>query len=135
MSLTGLTSLRQEKGRNQENGVGEALPRVATQFCLSLSPSRAGLEGSLNLEVSDTFIPHDTPLLPASLASSRFPSRPRGHGPFHTLRPAARLPSFTHESHSASAASRRDRATGSPPWDTCRPGQQTKWPRSPEHPP
>lgn len=132
--LTGLTSLRQ-KSRNRENRVGEALPRMATQICLSLSPSMVGLEASLSLKVSDTFIPHNTPLMPASLPFSWFHSRPRGHGAFHTLRPATQLLSVTHESHSVRAASRRNRATGSPPWDTRGPGQETKWPQSPEDPP
>lgn len=72
-----------------------------------------GLEVSLNLEVSGTFILLNTTLVPASLSFSWFHFRPWGHSPFRTLSPATHLLSYTHESHSVRAASRGKRATGS----------------------
>lgn len=120
--LTVLTSLRQEKDRNHENRVGEAPQGWPPQPCLSLFPSMLGLEVSLNLEVSGTFILLNTTLVPASLSFSWFHFRPWGHSPFRTLSPATHLLSYTHESHSVRAASRGKRATGSPSWDTRGPG-------------
>lgn len=60
----------------------------------------------------DTFAPQNTTLMPAGPLCSSIHSGPQGHSPFHTLDTATQLPSFTHESYSARAASRRKRA----PW-------------------
>ena len=78
-----LASGRQEKVRIQTQ-VGETLPGMAARFRPSFSPNIPGLEFSLNLEASDTFIPQNTALLPASLPFPRPHPWPQGHSPFCT---------------------------------------------------
>ena len=57
---------------------------MAAHFRPSFSRNIPGSEFSLNLEASDTFIPQDTALLPASLPFPRPHPWPRGHSPFCT---------------------------------------------------
>lgn len=133
-----LASGRQEKVRIQKR-VGETLPRMVARFCPSFSPNILGLEFSLNLEASDTFIPQNTTLLPASLPFSRPHPWPQGHSPFCTPKPVISLHHLP--------VSHRLGVGGQPPGETelmevavvlrqgtRGPDQQPGWPQDPEAP-